>query len=98
MKIGENGVRPVDVYRAQARESEKSGARPSVQAGQGDRLEISREGLALSSYVQEIKVLPDVREDLVARIKAQIAKGKYEPSPEEIASGMLAEFRLDRKV
>jgi negative regulator of flagellin synthesis FlgM len=39
---------------------------------------------------------PDVREDRVAALKAQIASGTYKPDPGKIADGILREAILDR--
>jgi negative regulator of flagellin synthesis FlgM len=54
------------------------------------------DGVALSSAAQELRAYqraaqdaPDVRDDLVAELKAKIAAGQYHPPAEEIARKML---------
>ncbi|MDH7482241.1 MAG: flagellar biosynthesis anti-sigma factor FlgM [Armatimonadota bacterium] len=46
--------------------------------------------------VQMVKEMPDVREEIVMRLKERIEKGEYKISGEEIAEMMLRRMRADR--
>ncbi|MDI6827567.1 MAG: flagellar biosynthesis anti-sigma factor FlgM [Armatimonadota bacterium] len=46
--------------------------------------------------VQMVKEMPDVREEIVMRLKERIEKGEYKVSGEEIAEMMLRRMRADK--
>ncbi|MEM6459853.1 MAG: flagellar biosynthesis anti-sigma factor FlgM [Planctomycetota bacterium] len=69
---------PATAYTAQGR---LSSAEPAAGSGRAaDRLELSDTAKTLSKLV---KGLPEIREGLVAQVRAQIAAGTYE-TPEKI--------------
>lgn len=77
---------PVD----NASTSGRAGPARTTRAARGaDRVEVSR----MASLLNQISELPDIREDLVRRVRDQIAAGAYD-SPERIEGaidGILSE-------
>lgn len=57
-----------------------------------DSLEISQTGKDYAVATAALKSVPDVREDLVADIKARIENGTYNVSDEEIADKILNNY------
>ncbi|MEM9883600.1 MAG: flagellar biosynthesis anti-sigma factor FlgM [Planctomycetota bacterium] len=75
---------PASTYTAKGR---LSAAEPAAEPGRAaDRLELSDTARALSKLV---KGLPEVREGLVAQVRAQIEAGTYE-TPEKIDAAVEA--------
>ncbi len=54
-----------------------------------DELEISSTGKDFSLAMQNLKEIPNVREDVVAEYKAKISKGEYKISPNAIAEKLV---------
>lgn len=54
-----------------------------------DKLEISSRASEVGRLVEQLKALPDVRQDKVDALKEQIAAGKYAPSANDIADSIL---------
>lgn len=59
-----------------------------------DKLEISSKARDFQVAMAAAKKLPDVREEKVDKIKAQIEKGQYKPSAKEVAKKMLNNSNL----
>ena len=54
-----------------------------------DKVEVSTRGAQVGQLVDELKQMPDVRQDRVSEIKEKIASGSYEPSSDDIADAIL---------
>lgn len=54
-----------------------------------DKLEISSRASEVGRLVEQLKALPDVRQDKVNALKEQIATGKFAPSADDIADAIL---------
>lgn len=54
-----------------------------------DKIEISEAAREVQVAMKALKDLPEVREDLVNRLKQAIQDGSYKPSSEEIAKRIL---------
>lgn len=76
-----------------ARES-KNGRKPPLSV-KDEKVEISQEALLVRELVEKAKALPEVREELVERLRAEIQKGTYEPPLKEVASRLLSEALLE---
>ncbi len=81
--------------RAQNERAEKTGGAQSV-PGQKlkvslgkDKVELSGKSAEFSKLVDQLKQLPDVRQDRVNELKQKIASGNYGPSAEDIAGAIL---------
>lgn len=55
-----------------------------------DQIEISQSSKDFQIAMDAFKKLPDVRQDKVDGIKAEIEKGTYKPSPEDIIKRMMS--------
>ncbi len=72
-----------------------STVRPAANAkrpGFSDALEISGAGKDYQLAKQAVSAVPDVREDVVADIKARIAEGSYQIPSSVIADKLLADY------
>ncbi len=52
-----------------------------------DKVELSNEAQALAPWLDKLKQIPAVRQDLVSQIRAQIADGSYDTS-EKLSSAL----------
>ncbi|MEW6181603.1 MAG: flagellar biosynthesis anti-sigma factor FlgM [Bacillota bacterium] len=97
MKIGPaNGPDAAKVYGIQQRLSKKT--EKQEQGGRiADSFEPSVEIKELPLFKERLQEISEVREDLVARLRQEIAAGTYEPDPERIAKGILEELNLNRR-
>ena len=57
-----------------------------------DQLSISQTGYSYQKAKVAVKEASDVREDKVARIKAQIQNGTYSVNPEDFANKLLEKY------
>lgn len=61
-----------------------------------DKVELSQESREVQSANKAMAETPDVRSEVLARIKAQLATGEYRVSGREVAKKMLARSLADR--
>jgi len=61
----------------------------------GDGVSVSGDAKLLSAGYEAARKAPDVREDLVARLKEQVASGQYQTDSRSIAERMLREDAED---
>lgn len=61
-----------------------------------DKVELSPESREVQAAFQAVAEAPSVREELVARIKAQVDAGTYRVSGRDVARKMLARSAADR--
>ena len=54
-----------------------------------DKVELSGKGAEFGKLIDQVKQLPDVRQDRVNEIKQKIASGNYQPAAEDIADAIL---------
>lgn len=64
----------------------------SNKAGSLDKLEISGLGKDIQSVVQELKDIPDIREDKVERLKTSIENGTYQVSDDAFVNKILEAY------
>ena len=57
----------------------------------GDGVSVSEDAKLLAAGFEAARKSPDVREDLVARLKEQVASGEYQADSRSIAERMLRE-------
>ncbi|MEQ8236810.1 MAG: flagellar biosynthesis anti-sigma factor FlgM [Syntrophomonadaceae bacterium] len=55
-----------------------------------DNVEITDQAQRIHTLVKETNALPELREEKIAKIKAEIDSGLYNVSPEKVAAKMLA--------
>ena len=76
--------------RSQAASAYGKGATPAAQ------VEFSEQAQAIAVAAVAVDKSPDVREDLVARIKAQVDAGTYHVSGKDIADQIVRRAKADR--
>lgn len=85
--IGHGTLRPVNHTTGAAAYQGTEKARQTIEP-RSDRVELSR----LAQLLDQLRHLPDVRQDLVDRVRAAIAEGTYEtPQKLELAISRLLE-------
>lgn len=100
MKINPDVMKVYRTYdsRVDLKKENKAAYRGSTSSLENDRLDISQQARELAKYRQELDRLPDVRTELLAKIKSRIQGGDYQPAPDRIAAGIIKEKLLDEKV
>ncbi|WP_334109543.1 flagellar biosynthesis anti-sigma factor FlgM [Thermodesulfitimonas autotrophica] len=97
MKVGPTNNR-TDIVRLYEIQQKK---RQPEKTGKPDRVTDSFEPSTAIQELQELQkrlqAIPDVREDLVAKLRQEIEAGTYKPDPQKIAAGIIEELRLDRR-
>lgn len=63
-------------------------------AASGDKLDISSRGAEVGRLIEQLKAMPDVRQQRIDELKALVAKGDYDPSSESIADAILKDDTL----
>ncbi|HHW12616.1 MAG TPA: flagellar biosynthesis anti-sigma factor FlgM [Firmicutes bacterium] len=71
---------------------------PTESVRRGDSLLLSPEARELHLIQKNIAQTPEVRSDLVAKLKESIDKGEYQVSSEQVAHRMLVRSLVDRIV
>lgn len=64
-------------------------------AGGADQADFSPFAVELARIGAELKNIPDVRQDVVDRVQAQIAAGEYVPPLEKVARSLIVAGLLD---
>jgi flagellar biosynthesis anti-sigma factor FlgM len=86
-----SGVRQTKQERAE-KTANTAGSAPAGQVKTSpdkDKVELSGKGAEFGKLIDQVKQLPDVRQDRVNEIKQKIAAGNYQPSAEDIADAIL---------
>jgi negative regulator of flagellin synthesis FlgM len=96
MKI--NGNPPANVgklYQAYQVQTEPTGKKTEANVTETetetDNLQLSEQAQKIHELIKEAKDLPDIREEKIARIKAEIASNTYNVTPQQLAAKMLSE-------
>jgi negative regulator of flagellin synthesis FlgM len=74
----------------------KSTTRAQASASKRDEVVLSPKGQEFSQLLQKLKAMPDVREEKVASLTAQIETGKYTVDAKDIAEKMIGRALADR--
>jgi negative regulator of flagellin synthesis FlgM len=97
MKIGPpNGPDAAKVYGIQQRLG-KSVEKAKESERAADSFEPSTQIRELRELKERLQNISEVRQELVDRLREEIAAGRYEPDPERIAAGILEELGLNRR-
>uniref|UniRef100_A0A7C2HV20 Negative regulator of flagellin synthesis n=1 Tax=Ammonifex degensii TaxID=42838 RepID=A0A7C2HV20_9THEO len=100
MKVGPPQRPDADrVYGVQQRQPKRT-EKPGKETRMTDSFEPSTEVQGLQELKEQLQQIPDVRKDLVVRLRREIAAGTFKPDPKRIAQGILEELRelrLDRR-
>lgn len=85
-----NDVRQKETKRS-GEESLKIDGKPSVVTE--DKIELSGKVSEAGKYVEKLKELPDVRNDLVGFLRDKVSTGEYSPSSGQIADAIIKNER-----
>jgi len=80
----------------QAAEEQKTGETDKTNKQQGDRADFSAEALDHKKLREAVLKAPEVREELVQKIKTALEKGEYKVSAEDVADKILGRLLMDR--
>lgn len=99
MKITPNGNSiPIEAYVNNVQDKKVAGSPKDKAANAGaktDTVDISDAAKRVSTAREELDRIPDVREEKVAELKAQVENGTYKINSEEIAEKMLKDGFLN---
>ncbi|MBF0475638.1 MAG: flagellar biosynthesis anti-sigma factor FlgM [Deltaproteobacteria bacterium] len=96
-----NGPKSLDVQQTNlapsADELDKKlrGKKAGVQSGGTETVHLSSRARDINKVRDTLKTVPDVRTDVVARLKDSIAQGTYQVSGEKVAEKMITEHLAD---
>jgi negative regulator of flagellin synthesis FlgM len=62
---------------------------PSARTREGEKVTISEEARQFVSLLQSVKELPEVRSELIQKLKESIEKGTYKVRTKEVATRMI---------
>lgn len=80
---------------ASAKNRTKKGYGAEGLAGGTDQADFSSFAVELARIGAELKNVPDVRQDVVDRLQAQVAAGEYVPQLEQVARSLVLSGFLD---
>ena len=80
---------------ASGRGRSKKGRYADGPSGGSDRADFSPFAVELARIGAELKNVPDVRQDVVDRLQAQVAAGEYVPQLEHVARSLVLSGVLD---
>ena len=99
MEINPNGNSiPIEAYVNNVQDKKVSGSPKDKAANAGaktDTVDISDAAKRVNAAREELDQIPDVRENKVAELKAQVENGTYKVNSEEIAEKMLKDGFLN---
>ena len=78
-------------------EQVEEGALRGRPSGGSDQADFSPFAVELARIGAELKNVPDVRQDVVDRLQAQVAAGEYVPQLEQVARSLVLSGFLDRQ-
>jgi flagellar biosynthesis anti-sigma factor FlgM len=62
--------------------------------GNEDKVEFSNRGTEVGKLVDQVKELPDGREEKISQLREQVSSGNYNPSSEAIADAILNDEKI----
>lgn len=87
---GKDAISGVKHDRAEKTGGTKSIPAPGSKAAlEKDKIELSGKSAEVGKLVDQVKQLPDVRQERVVELKQKIASGDYDPSSEDIADAII---------
>ncbi len=77
-------------YQSQQTEAAPTGKNQEAKGLESDSVKLSESARKISELIKETKDLPEVREEKIARIQAEIKNNTYHVSAQQLAAKMLA--------
>ncbi|HWQ76897.1 MAG TPA: flagellar biosynthesis anti-sigma factor FlgM [Syntrophomonas sp.] len=91
MKI--NGNAPGNItklYQSNQTQTETAKKKDGANAVEGDSVKLSDQAVKINELMQKTNELPEVREEKIARIKAELNHNTYHVSAQQLAAKMLS--------
>lgn len=88
----------LDAYTKNVKDKERidnQGKQPSKQVMEEDKVVLSQEAKKILEAKKLMDSIPDIREEKVAKIKAQIENGTYQVEEKKLAAKMIKESLLN---
>ncbi len=60
-------------------------------ANSEDKLEFSNRAAEVGKFVEQVKELPDIRENRIQEVSQKLSNGEFKPSNEDVADAILKE-------
>lgn len=98
MRIDGFNIDPVKLYREQVEQKERTRSGRPADGEQASTLEISERAREIRVFQARLAELPDIREELVERVRRELDEGTYRTYATRIARGIIKEALLDRRV
>lgn len=96
MKIERASIKgTLGTYQTNGPQRPNSKAKASSHASHVDKVDVSERAVQVATLKAKLATAPDVRMDLVERIKAQVDAGEYNVDPYKVAEKMLKSKVLD---
>lgn len=99
MKIADKGNTPISVIQQYQKNEDSKVAvykqAPQPEVNPEEKVSISKESRDAGMMREIINKLPDIREEKVQELKAQIENGTYKVKSEDIAKKMISESLID---
>jgi len=99
MKIADKGNAPISIIQQYQKNEDPRAAvykqAPQSEVNTEEKVSISKESRDAGLMRGIINKLPDIREEKVQELKAQIENGTYEVNSEDIAKKMVSESLID---
>lgn len=93
-KINLDKLKSFDPVRPERQAAVKSGQNTPVRVSQAqstgnDRVDLSGRAAEVGKLVAQVKELPDIRQEKVSNVRAQMAAGHFDPTGSEIADAII---------
>ncbi len=92
MKIGGKGnVGATGYVKSTKKKSGSKGTKASAHqgGGKGDKKDISAKAKDLNAIAELLDAVPEIRAEMVVRLKEEIERGNYDVDAEKVAEGMI---------
>ena len=92
-----SGYSPIRTERrSEVKKSERETMRPveNKKSADKDKLEFSSRASEVGKLVEQLKELPDIRQEKISGLRDQIWAGTFNPSGEEIADAILKDEKI----
>ncbi|GAB6180144.1 hypothetical protein JCM14036_14630 [Desulfotomaculum defluvii] len=94
-----NGFKPTSqIFQAYQQNKLEKNKANRVNQPAGDSVQLSQEAKFKKEIESALKELPEVRQELVNKLKNEIQDGTYKPDAQKIADGILRERLLDKEI
>ncbi len=77
-------------YQATQTQADQTGKKSEAKAVDSDSVQLSEQAKKITELIKETKDLPEIREEKIARIKAEVANNTYQISTQQLAAKMLS--------